>query len=91
MRCGRTSGVPLQHAVQDVDSNRHFGRLTLAGLRARRMTDRFFPAADIGFHQGTAVVPLGLLPTNAAMFGNHVQMSVTLCRRCLGGAARQTG
>src|SRR5438270_13162244 len=53
----------LQHTVQDVDSNCHFGRLTLVGLRAQRMTDDPFPAADIGFHQGTPVVPRGFLPT----------------------------
>src|SRR5437588_1481875 len=64
----------LQHTVQDVDSNCHFGRLTLVGLRAQRMTDDPFPAADIGFHQGTPVVPCGFLPTHAAMFGNRLQM-----------------
>ena len=41
-----------QHAVEDVDSECHFGCLTLVGLRAQRMTDDPFPAADIGFHQG---------------------------------------
>src|SRR5437762_4556866 len=64
----------LQHTVQDVDSNCHFGRLTLVGLRAQRMTDDPFPAADIGFHQGTPVVPRRFLPTHAAMFGNRLQM-----------------
>src|ERR1700731_3972728 len=35
-----------QHAVEDVDSECHFGCLTLVGLRAQRMTDDPFPAAD---------------------------------------------
>ena len=52
---GRAS--QLQHAVQDADSNRHLGRLTQVRLRAQRMTDHSFPAANIGFHQGTPVVP----------------------------------
>src|SRR5205814_5075502 len=60
----------LQHTVQDVDSNCHFGCLTLVGLRAQRMTDDPFPAAYIGFHQGTPVVLRRFLPTHAAMFGN---------------------
>src|SRR5947209_5531606 len=57
----------LQHTVQDVDSNCDFGRLTLVGLRAQRMTDNPFPAANIGFHQGTPVVPRRFLPTHAAI------------------------
>src|ERR1700719_4984306 len=69
----------LEHAVQDVDSNCHLGCLTLVGLRAQCVTDYPFPAADIGFHQGTPVVPRRFLPTHAAMFGNHVQMPVARC------------
>jgi hypothetical protein len=41
------------------------------------MTDDPFPAANIGFHQGTPVVPRRFLPTHAAMFGNRLQMPVT--------------
>src|SRR5947207_14608148 len=52
------------------------------------MTDDPFPAADIGFHQGTPVVPRRLLPTHAAMFGNRLQMPVTRSGRSLGGLAR---
>jgi hypothetical protein len=78
----------LQHAVQDVDSNCHLGCLTLVGLRAQCMTNDPFPAADIGFHQGTPVVPRGFLPSHAALFGNHLQMPVTRCGRRLGGFAR---
>jgi len=33
------------------------------------MTDDPFPAADIGFHQGTPVVPDAFCQTHAAMFG----------------------
>jgi hypothetical protein len=35
--------------------------LTVVGLRAQRVTDYPFPAADIGFHQGTPVVPRDLV------------------------------
>src|SRR5437588_6928711 len=52
------------------------------------MTDDPFPAADIGFHQGTPVVPRRFLPTHAAMFGNRLQMPVTRSGRRLGGLAR---
>src|SRR5208282_5712486 len=55
---------------------------------AQRVTDYPFPAADIGFHQGTPVVPRRFLPTHAAMFGNHVQMPVTRCGGRLGRRAR---
>src|ERR1700746_1089051 len=78
----------LQHTVQDVDSNCHFGRLTLVGLRAQRITDDPFPAANIGFHQGTPVVSRRFLPTHAAMFGNRLQMPVTRRGRILGRLAR---
>src|SRR5260370_40378553 len=77
-----------QHAVEDVDSECPFGCLTLVGLRAQRMTDDPFPAADIGFHQGTPVVPRRFLPTHAAMFGNRLQMPVTRSGRRIGGFAR---
>jgi hypothetical protein len=36
---------------RDVDSNCHLGRLTLVGLRAQRMTDYPFPAANISLHR----------------------------------------
>src|SRR5438552_15172892 len=88
IRCGRSSGVPAPASVEDVDSECHFDCLTLVGLRAQRMTDDPFPAADIGFHQGTPVVPRGFLPTHAAMFGNRLQMPVTRSGRSLGGLAR---
>src|SRR5258705_6310740 len=52
------------------------------------MTDDQFPAADIGFHQGTPVVPRGFLPTHAAMFGNRLQMPVTRSGRRISGLAR---
>ena len=52
------------------------------------MTDDPFPAADIGFHQCTPVVPRRFLPTHAAMFGNRLQMPVTRSGRRLGGLAR---
>src|SRR4029077_5740521 len=52
------------------------------------MTDDPFPAADIGFHQGTPVVPRRFLPTHAAMFGNRLQMPVTRSGRRIGGLAR---
>src|SRR5712691_12456828 len=52
------------------------------------MTDDPFPAADIGFHQGTPVVPRGFLPTHAAMFGNRLQMPVTRSGRSICGLAR---
>src|SRR5437868_2785788 len=78
----------LQHTVQDADSNCDFGRLTLVGLRAQRVTDDPFPAANIGFHQGTPVVPRRFLPTHAAMFGNYMKMPVTRSGRILGPLAR---
>src|SRR5271156_4497764 len=78
----------LQHTVQDVDSNCHFGRLTLVGLRAQRPTDDPLPAANIGFHQGTPVAPRRFLPTHAAMFGNRSQMPVTQSGWILGRLAR---
>src|SRR4051794_41732217 len=52
------------------------------------MTDDPFPAAEIGFHQGTPVVPRRFLPTHAAMFGNRLQMPVTRSGRRLGSLAR---
>src|SRR5271163_636729 len=52
------------------------------------MTDDPFPAANIGFHQGTPVVPRRFLPTHAAMFGNRLQMPVTRSGRILGRLAR---
>src|SRR5205814_6905108 len=52
------------------------------------MTDDPFPPADIGFHQGTPVVPRRFLPTHAAMFGNGLQMPVTRSGRILSGLAR---
>src|SRR5438309_1655198 len=69
-------------------SNCHLGCLTLVGLRAQRVTDYSFPAANIGFHQGTPVVPRRFLPTHAAMFGNYMKMLVARCGRRLGGLAR---
>src|ERR1700739_4008744 len=74
----------LQHAVEDVDSNCHLGCLTLVGVRAQRVTDYPFPAADIGFHQGTPVVPRRFLPTQAAMFGKSLPTTVYPCGRRLG-------
>src|SRR5436189_5612559 len=68
----------------------HFGCLTLVGLRAQRMTDDPFPAANIGFDQGTPVVPRRFLPTDTAMFGNRLQMPVTRSGRILGRLARHT-
>jgi hypothetical protein len=47
------------------------------------MTDDPFPAANIGFHQGTPVVPRRFLPTHAAMFGDRMQMPVAWSRRIL--------
>src|SRR5437764_4125879 len=47
-----------------------------------------FPAANIGFHQGTPVVPRRFLPTHAAMFGNRLQMPVTRSGHILGRLAR---
>src|SRR5205807_3513769 len=47
-----------------------------------------FPAANIGFHQGTPVAPRRFLPTHAAMFGNRLQMPVTRSGRILGRLAR---
>src|SRR5205814_2729763 len=76
-----------QH-VEDVDSKCHLGCLTLVGLRAQRMADDPFPAANIGFHQGTPVVPRRFLPTHAAMFGNRLQIPVTRSGRILGRLAR---
>src|SRR5207248_10583440 len=49
-----------------------------------------FPAADIGFHQGTPVVPRRFLPAHTAMFGNRLQMPVTRSGRILGRLARHT-
>ena len=55
----------LQHSVQDVDSNCHFGRLTLVGLRAQRnielmwLTGRLAPdfktIADFRKDSGAAI------------------------------------
>src|SRR5208282_231421 len=52
------------------------------------MTDDPLPAANIGFHQGTPVVPRRFLPAHAAMFGNRLQMPVTRSGRILGRLAR---
>jgi hypothetical protein len=52
------------------------------------MTDDPFPAANIGFLQGTPIVPRRFLPTHAAMFGNRLQMPVTRSGRILGRLAR---
>src|SRR5689334_2329183 len=51
------------------------------------MTDDPFPAANIGFHQGTPVVPRRFLPTHTAMFGNRLQMPVTRSGRNRGRLA----
>src|SRR5207248_2934381 len=88
MRCGRSSGVPAPAYGSGRRQQLPLRPLTLVGLRAQRMTDDPFPAANIGFHQGTPVVPRRFLPTHAAMFGNRLQMPVTRSGRILGRLAR---
>src|SRR5271166_2464586 len=54
----------------------------------QRSTDYPFPAADVGFHQGTQIVSRRFLPANAATLRNLLQMPVSLCRRSLGRLAQ---
>ncbi len=46
----------VQHAVQHVGSNGHFGRLSPVCLRAQSITDDALPTRYIGLHQSAPVV-----------------------------------
>src|SRR5271165_911458 len=46
------------------------------------------PTADVGFHQGTQVIPRCFLPAHSATLCNQLQMPVSLRGRSLGRLAR---
>ena len=71
----------LQHAVQHTDGDGHLGRLPPVRLRAQRVTDHPFVAADRRLDQSAKVVPGGLLSSHATRLGDCLQMPVVL-RRC---------
>jgi len=80
IRCGRSSGVQDQHAVEDVDSECHFGGLTLVGLRAQRMTDDRFQRAI-----SASTRHAKLYPDASANSCGHVRQSCR-CRFTRSGA-----
>src|SRR5205807_8711698 len=53
MRCGGSSVVPAPACGSGCRQPLPPRLLTLVSLRAQRVTDDPFPAANIGFHQGT--------------------------------------
>src|SRR5688500_17931792 len=87
-RCGRTEPDPcsgscdadvvrapeLEHAVQRVGGDAHFGRLAPIGLRAQPVADDALPARHVGLHQSAPVVPRGPLPAHAAALGDASEM-----------------
>jgi hypothetical protein len=82
MRCGRTSAIPAQHAVQKVDSYCHLGRLRFVGLRAQRIRTSRFPQPISASTKAFQLYPT-LLPTHAAYW------AIT-CRRqsrCVGAVS----
>src|SRR5215218_7607258 len=52
----------LQHAVQRIDGNLHFGRPTLVRAAAQPVADHLLEPADSGFDAGSDVVAGRLLP-----------------------------
>jgi hypothetical protein len=87
-RCGRSSGVPAP-ACGSGRRQQLPPRLLDACRFASAVHDQDpFPAANIGFYQGTPIVPRRFLPTHAAMLGNHPQMPVARHGRGLGLRAR---
>jgi hypothetical protein len=78
----------LEHAVQDVGSNGHFGRPTPVHGRAQRIADHPLPAGNVRLDQGAPIIAGCLPPAHAAALGDASQMPVALRRRDLGRPAR---
>src|SRR5215210_8875689 len=71
----------VQHTVQHVSGDGHFGRLPAVRLRPEPVSDDALPSRDVSLDQGTIVVPRGPLPTHATALGNTLQIGIPLCRR----------
>src|SRR5947207_2580106 len=79
MQYGRSSGVPAA-ACGSGRRQQLPPRLLDACRFASAARDRLLVSSgNIGFHQGTPIVPRRFLPTHAAMFGNYKKMLVTRC------------
>ena len=76
-----------QHPVQRSGSDGNLGRFGLVGARSKRIADHALLSADRRLDLGPQIVAAGFLPGHAAAFGDHPQMTVTLCR---GGPRRRT-
>ena len=68
----------LEHAVQGMNGDGHFGRTTPIRSRTQRIPDHSFEAADGGLHQSPSSVPGPRLPTHASMLGDALEMPIAL-------------
>src|SRR5215218_48536 len=67
-----------------MDGDVHLGRLTLVRARAQPIADHLFPPPDGGLGPSAFVVPGSLLPSQAPVLGDALEMAVALRRRGLG-------
>jgi hypothetical protein len=74
----------LQHTVKCMDGDVHLGRPTLVRVRAQPVTDHLFPPPDGGLGPSAFVVPGSLLPSQAPVLSDALEMAVALRRRGLG-------
>src|ERR1700722_119341 len=73
-----------QHLVQRCSSDGDLDRLGLGCARAEGIADHAFVPADRHLDLGPQIVATGFLPSHAAAFSNHSQVTVALCRRGFG-------
>src|SRR4051812_24976178 len=81
----------VQHAIEHVDGDVHFGRPTLIRMRAQPVADHLLPSANGGLGPGAFRVPGRPLPGPAAPLGDELEMAVALRRRTLGRLAQHGG
>jgi hypothetical protein len=70
----------LKHAVQGRNGDGDFGRATPICSRAQRIADHSFKPADGGLHQSPTRVPGSLLPADASMLRDVLEVPIALGR-----------
>ncbi|MEA2727654.1 MAG: hypothetical protein QOF70_2129 [Acetobacteraceae bacterium] len=76
-----------QHAVQGSGGEGDLSRLGLVCARAKGIADQALVAADRRLDLGPQIAAARLLPSHAAAFGDHPQVTVALCRGGVGRCA----
>jgi hypothetical protein len=77
-----------QHPVRGSGDEGNLGRLGLVCARAKGIADHALVAVDRRLDLGPQIVAASLLPSHAAAFGDHPQVTVALCRGGVGRSAR---